>query len=215
MKKVLLSAACLVLFGIVHVHAQSKVRFLVKGGLIVSNVTYLEGEWNPGMNVGAGMDWQISKKIGLETGLYYSEYGSKRILRTIDNMVSQEPIKYYSDFSAYHLQIPVLVKYYVYKGFNIFAGPQAGYKLKHNYSGGYHLYGNDFYFSGVAGAGYLFDFGLYLSANYTLDLTELDPSSETIAIGVNENGETEIIPIKYESKNIRISAFQFNIGWRF
>jgi hypothetical protein len=77
------------------------------------------------------------------------------------------------------------------------------------------MQGKDFYFSEMAGAGYLFDFGLYLSANYMLGLTKLNPSSGTSAIAVNENGETEIIPVNYGSKNIRLYAFQFNIGWRF
>ncbi|MDR0348375.1 MAG: PorT family protein [Tannerella sp.] len=215
MRKILLSLICITLAGVVSSYAQSKVRFLMKGGLNLSNITHLDGEGKSGLNVGLGMDWQISKKIGIETGLYYSEYGSEYEVE-INPGESQKPIKQNYSFSAYHLQIPVLAKYYVYKGFHVFAGPQAGYKLKHKNSGDYfyNMRRKDFYFSGIAGAGYQFGFGLSLSANYMLGLTELDPSYETFAI-VGKNGETTTISFRYDSRHIKLRAFQLNIGWRF
>jgi hypothetical protein len=205
MKKVLL--LFVIMGGAISIAAQPGVYFVLKGGLNHSNFTHVEGDWVSGMNVGIGMDWQMSKRFGIETGLYYSEYGEKTVLEMVE-------IDYKRSYrmGITFLQIPLLAKYYVYKGLNVFAGPQAGYKLF--ISDSYHLGSPDFSFSGIAGVGYQFKFGLSLTANYVHGLTDLDPSYESYYIIGDENGETKY-PYRYETQKIRISAFQFNIGWRF
>jgi hypothetical protein len=188
----------------------------VKCGLNTSTITNLSGTVNSelvtkigtervsGLNMGLGFEYNPVKKWGIETGLYYSEYGTKYHTeghRTEDYTVE-----------IVHIQIPLLAKYYIYKGFNVFAGPQIGYRLASDTkpSNFYNLYGKKLYYSGVAGLGYQFNFGLQLSANYIHGFTDLDPSYESYSI-INQ----QTVLNKYESMNRRISAFQFNLGWRF
>jgi hypothetical protein len=211
MKRILLSLLCIAVPGIFNVFAQSKVYFVAKAGYNLSKITFFDTDFKGGLNLGLGMDWQISKKFGLETGLYYSEYGAKNLInKRIDNVIVNH------ELNIMHLQIPIMAKYYIYKGLNVFAGPQAGYELDISMKPVwvYAIRGEEFNFSGIAGIGYQFNFGLSVSANYVHSFTDLDPSYETYGILSSESGET-IIPEIYKSNNIRTRAFQFNIGWRF
>jgi opacity protein-like surface antigen len=220
MKKVLLSFV--IMAGAMSISAQSEFHFIVKGGLNASTITNLSGtresedvskvetDWKTGFNIGAGLEWNPNGKVGIETGLYYSEYGTKYRSEGLTT------VSYTTGIS--HLQIPVLAKYYVYKGFNIFAGPQIGYRLSSKTKPGnlYNLYGKKLNYSAIAGLGYQFNSGLLISANYIYGLTNLDgPSYESSLSGGSDTGGSYGPAVPYKSIDAKIRAFQFNIGWRF
>ena len=179
--------------GILNASAQRKVYFSPKAGLNITNFTNTQGNWKSGLNLGLGVELPVSPKIGLETGLYYSEYGAN-----IDNQFLNEK----QIVKLGYIQIPVFAKYYLFKGFNIFGGPQVFYKINEKVKPLYTdvTYNKDFSLNGVIGLGYQFDFGLLFSVNYSL--------------GINSIAQP-IYATANNTFNHRNNAWQFNIGWRF
>jgi hypothetical protein len=194
MKKVFLFISCLIVTGIFNASAQRSVYFIPKVGINITNITNTHGDWTPGMNLGFGIEWLIKQKIGIEAGLYYSEYGAKNI--------AIPPLNDKQTVELSYLQIPIVAKYYLLNGLHIFGGAQAGYRLSDlvkpistNIA-----YNKDFVFDGLAGIGYQFNFGLMFSAGYIL--------------GINSIGQP-IYAANNNSYNRRNQAFLFNMGWRF
>ncbi|MDR0603899.1 MAG: PorT family protein [Bacteroidales bacterium] len=194
MKRNLLFAICLIIAGIFDVSAQRKVYFTPKVGLNITNITNTQGDWKSGTNLGMGVEWLIKPKIGIETGLYYSEYGTKNI--DIPSLNHKQMVE------LSYIQMPIAVKYYLFKGFNIFAGPQFNYKIDEKVKPVYTTitYNKDFALNGLAGLGYQFDFGLTFSVNYVLGITSVGQP----IFAANNN-----------TYNRRNYAYQFNVGWRF
>ena len=194
MKKTILLMSCLIVAGLFTISAQRKVYFTPKVGLNTTTITSTSGDWTSGLNLGFGIEWLITPKIGIESGIYYSEYGAKNIDMPSWNEKQTVELSY--------IQVPVTAKYYLVKGFNVFVGPQISYKINGNAKPGYSAitYNKDFSVNGLAGLGYQFAFGLTVSANYLLGFTSIaQPIYEA-----NKN-----------TYNCRNQAFQFNIGWRF
>lgn len=190
MKKLLLllPALCFALPGIAQ-----QVSLIPRVGLNLAN-TYPDSYANmrPGINAGIGGEVRFSSLFALESGVYYSEQGNKK-----GNM----KLKY--DY----LNVPVLAKFYLYKGFHLFAGPQWGINLKAEvenapmggsfdpkecYSGSLKSETYDFDFSLSMGAGYAFDCGLLVSANYNAGCTYIGRWRDSTA----HNG-----------------VIQLNVGW--
>ncbi|MDR2969692.1 MAG: PorT family protein [Tannerellaceae bacterium] len=174
--------------------AQRKVYFIPKAGLNVTTITKTGGDWTTGTNFGLGIEWLINPKIGIETGIYYSGYGTKNI--DIANLNEKQTIE------LDYIQVPIAAKYYLYKGFNIFAGPQITYIINESVKPVHTslAYNKDLSVNGLIGAGYQFKFGLTFSAAYILGVTSI---AQPI-YAANEN-----------TYNRRNQAFQFNMGWRF
>lgn len=146
-------------------------------GMNLATITQTGGSPRTGLNFGLSGEYVFAPQLAAATGLYYSMQGAK-----------------FEDISPEHdyLQIPFLLKYYATKdvrsagrGFNLFAGPQLDIKAlvnqvpyakeyrKENMGESYKLFDmtRPFGLSAVAGAGYLFDNGLTLSANLNFGLT--------------------------------------------
>ncbi|MDR2920366.1 MAG: PorT family protein [Tannerella sp.] len=184
----------LLLLSTLHVCAQKKFFVTPKIGLNLSTITNVDSDWKSGLNIGCGVEWLPFSKIGFESGLYYANLGADNV--TLENSNTSATVK------AGYLQLPLVVKYYAYKGLHAFAGPQAGYKISSSEKPVSILnYGKDFDFSGIIGLGYQFNFGLVLSANYVA--------------GFTSNDQGFYSTVAHESRNCRNSAFQFNLGWRF
>ncbi len=153
-----------------------------------------------GINVGAFAEYKFTKMWAVEGSLMYSAQGVKDEWDNGDMMVN-------STTQANYINIPVLAKCYLVRGFNVFVGPQVGFLLKaettHEADGqpsqNIDLKDNcnKMAISGIAGFGYQFDMGLNLSANFMYGLNDVLKQAE---------GE--------KLKN-RHCVIQVTAGWRF
>lgn len=203
MKKII----CLLLFFIaLQVQAQ-EFYFTPKAGLNLANSSKTGGSMKPGLNLGIAAEYMVTPTFAAEAGLYYSMQGSKFDYGTVD-------------LQHDYLNIPILAKFYLNRGFNLFVGPQVGFLVSTNKLG----YGNDDYngvvidknmstpidFSAVIGAGYVFFYGFTVSANVNIGLVNKIKDNFTFktdgtpADTFTTNGES--------SKNMVI---QLNLGYRF
>lgn len=195
-----------------HANAQ-EFHFAPKVGMNISNITSSELGSRVGLDVGFAAEVLFTPSFAVESGVYYSMQGAQKTFGDylIDDMMFRD-LKV--SFDMDYINIPVLAKYYAYKGLNIFAGPQLSFNVKKKIKVG------DFeadkavedmfkkFDIGLnAGVGYQFDMGLQLSASYTYGLIGLlDKGNIADFFGSN----TEI-----EDGNGHNSVVRFNIGWRF
>ncbi|RGP11905.1 porin family protein [Parabacteroides gordonii] len=199
MKKSLL---LLLLFVAFQVSAQ-EFHFIPKIGLNMANITNSDGSMKPGLNIGVAGEVMMTERLAIEPGVFYSMQGTK-------DKESGTTMKIKNDY----LNIPVLFKGYVYEGFNLFAGPQLGFKvsskIKASQSGTSvsTSEGSDLFktvdFSIVLGAGYQSPMGFLVSLNYNIGLTNTinkDKFSSLLGTTVDET--------------CRNGVLQLNVGWRF
>jgi len=202
MKKI---ALLLLLFVAFQASAQ-EFHFIPKIGLNFANMTNSDGaSMKAGLNIGVAGEVMMTNNFAIEPGIYYSMQGFK---------VSGTTAKLKNDY----LNIPILLKGYAYEGFNLFAGPQLGFKVssKVKASDSGTSVSTDvlsdwfktFDFSLVVGAGYQTSMGLLFSLSYNVGLTNTlnkDNIASTI-LGVSSSD------IDGKSRN---GVLQFNVGWRF
>lgn len=199
MKKI---AFLLLLFVAFQVSAQ-EFHFIPKIGLNMANITNSDGSMKPGLNIGVAGEVMMTERFAIEPGVFYSMQGTK-------DKESGTTMKIKNDY----LNIPVLFKGYVYEGFNLFAGPQLGFKvsskIKASQSGTSvsTSEGSDLFktvdFSIVLGAGYQSPMGFLVSLNYNIGLTntiDKDKFSSLLGTTVDET--------------CRNGVLQLNVGWRF
>lgn len=181
--------------------------FAPKIGLNLANITNTDMNVRPGMNVGVTAEYRFTPVFALEGGVFYSMQGSKKSV-DIAGDGYDVTIKFKNDY----LNIPVLAKAYIKNGWNVFAGPQLGFRVSSKISGkvsdgsadanaGFLYRPVDF--SLVFGTGYQFDWGLLISANYNIGLTDMFKNH------AEYDGETLYM------NSSRNSVFQLNVGWRF
>lgn len=179
MKKVVL-LFILFVFSLLRADAQ-EFHFIPRIGLNLAN-TYPESfaDMRPGLNIGVAEEIRFSKLFALEPGVYYSMQGYQK-----ENAKGET-----ARLKADYLNIPIYAKFYLYRGFHLFAGPQVGFNVRakaSNYifvSGPTPVRQSEYDFSGdkkeeirncdfsiSMGFGYTFDMGLVISANYNLGCT--------------------------------------------
>ena len=180
-------------------------HFIPKVGLNIANMTQLEGDVRPGVNVGFAAEFPVAPSFAIEPGLYYSMQGTKD---------SEDGLK--ATLQTDYLNIPIYAKFYAYEGFHLFAGPQFGFnvrsKAKVSSSGtalstDFKDYINTFDFSLGIGAGYQFDMGLLISANYNIGLTN--------AIKADALKSDLTADWKKHDLDSHHGVFQITLGWRF
>ena len=145
----------------------------------------------------------MTDHFAIEPGIFYSMQGTK-------GKDSGVTLKIKNDY----LNIPILFKGYVYEGFNLFAGPQLGFKvsskIKASQSGTSisTSEGSDLFktvdFAIVIGAGYQSPMGFLVSLNYNIGL----------ANAINKDKMSSLIGATVDEKS-RNGVLQFNVGWRF
>lgn len=158
LKSIILLFTLSILF-IGEVSAQKKFYFTPKAGI---NLSYISGtgssDIKTGLNIGVSAEYMATPKFSVESGLFYSMQGVKMNLATI-----------HLDY----VNIPLFAKYYVFKGLNVYAGPQFGFKVRAELDlkeGEAYSVKKDikpFDPAWAVGVGYQFDFGLSLSAGYS------------------------------------------------
>ncbi|MFH6969214.1 porin family protein [Flavobacterium sp. FlaQc-28] len=161
MKKLLLLAVLTVL-GFANVNAQ-EIKFGAKGGL---NFATVSGDNTKGIdyvtafNLGVLSEIPISEKFSFQPELMYSGQGYSFNENTI---------------ALSYLNLPLMGKYYVTKGFSVEAGPQIGFLLaakneKINVKDSF----NTFDFGVNFGLGYKLENGLNFGVRYNLGLTDIN-----------------------------------------
>ena len=210
MKKIV----CLLLLTVTCYVNSQEMHYIPKVGINLATTTNTDGNIMPGLNVGMGFEFMLTPKFALEPGLYYSMQGAD-----------------FPNINLKHdyLNIPILAKFYVTQWLSVFAGPQVGIKASSNkiaygpdkYPGDYSainyrggLITEDiskaFDAAAVVGVGYAFLYGLYMSANVNIGLTNKLKS--------NFEFQTDSAPVETfntgdaSCKNL---VFQFNFGYRF
>ena len=209
MKKI---ALLLLLFVTFKVSAQ-EFHFIPKIGLNFANMTNMDGSMKPGMNIGVAGEVMMTDNFAIEPGIFYSMQGTKL-------KEGGASIKFKNDY----LNIPILFKGYVYEGFNLFAGPQIGFKvsskLKASSSGTSVStdIASDWFktvdFSIAIGAGYQSPMGVMFSLSYNIGLTNV-LDKDNIASFLNNNTDFSGISASDLEGKSRNGVLQFNIGWRF
>ncbi|WP_111706244.1 porin family protein [Lutibacter citreus] len=188
MKKVLLIAVITIL-GLTNVNAQD-INFGIKGGL---NFASISGDNTENIdpvtafNLGIMSEIQISNKFSFQPELMFSGVGYS----IEDDTVALN-----------YLNIPLMAKYYLTKGFSVEAGPQIGYLLSaKNESVDIKDSFNSVDFGLNVGIGYKLDNGLNFGARYNFGLSDINKSDVE-----NINGFTG---------NNKNSALQISIGYFF
>lgn len=201
MKKIILITMCFVTFAI---QAQ-QIRLIPKVGVNIASMTNADdADARIGLNAGVAAEISIAPSFAVEPGVFYSMQGFKNEVVVSSTMKND------------YINIPVLAKYYVFEGFNVFAGPQVGILVNSKASGSdsgvsasvdmKKMY-KTIDFSAVLGIGYQTALGLNFSANYNLGLTNVIGSGKVNIAG----GEIDLDDFG-ESKN---NVIQVSVGWRF
>ncbi|NER14586.1 outer membrane beta-barrel protein [Leptobacterium flavescens] len=163
------------------------VKFGVKGGLNVANITGSDISLDSRISLHLGVTSEISltDKFSLQPELLYSAQGSD-----IGDLITIE---------LDYLSLPILAKYYIADGFSVEAGPQFSFLVNDNVSFDDGLGGqtvdidaNSFDLGASLGLGYKFDMGIFTQARYTIGITALD-----------------------ENPDIRNGNFQLSVGYQF
>ncbi|MDR2921536.1 MAG: PorT family protein [Tannerella sp.] len=174
--------------------AQQEFHFTPKAGINLANIYGTGGtDLKPGLNIGFSAEWMLLPKFSIEPGVFYSMQGCK--------FESDTEIK------LDYINIPILAKYYIVKGFNVFAGPQFGFNTKAeldnaitNEDTDVKDYIKTFDFGMAAGLGYQFDMGLMVSTGFNWSF-------------LNQAKESKFFDL--ENDKYHNTTFQFNVGWRF
>ena len=159
-----------------------EIAFGVKAGLSLSNLTNSSLNVRPGLVIGGFANIRFNDYVALQPELQYAMQGGK-----------------YDDLTTKldYIQIPVMVKGYMWKGLNIEAGPQFGFRTvgKEKINGkNYSIKDatNVFDFAIGVGLGYETEMGLTAGFRYLISATDA-----------------------FDGADAKNSVFQLTLGWKF
>lgn len=154
-----LKILCILLITAQMSYAQD-IDFGVKLGANFASISDVSDASNKtGFVGGAFLNVKFSK-IGIQPELLYSQQGAK-----FDAF----------DFDLNYVNVPVMLKYYVFGGLNLQVGPQFGFLVDDNLSDSVEsgIEAESFDLSGAAGLGYDLPLGLRADARYIFGLTDI------------------------------------------
>ena len=204
--KNLFLASVVALLSATTIYAQSDdttAQFGVKGGVNLSTVRGDDiGDKNQmtSFHLGLFMEIPISERFSFQPEVLYSGQGY--------NMAENNAFIGEVDYKLDYIQVPLMAKFYLFKGLYAEAGPQIGFKVKETIdfksSSEVEIDPKDSQIKGFdaalgLGAGYKFDNGLSLSARYNHGLTSIFKDDAPL-IG---------------NADVKNSVFQFGVGFSF
>lgn len=179
MKKVFL----LLSFFVLITATKAQVKFGIKSGMNISNITGAEDKDDyrskTGFHIGAFATVPITNELSVQPEVFYSMQGARW-----DDDNEKTSLNY--------LQVPLLAKYTTVSGFFVVAGPQAGFLLKaEDYNEGekedvkQYLKKTDI--SLAIGAGYNFFRGAAINVRYNAGLVKFyeNEKNSVIQIGMS------------------------------
>lgn len=210
MKKIILTVSAIFAMGVLNAQ---EIKYGIKTGFSSStftgDVAHYDVKSKAGFHVGGFVEFKITDKFSVQPEILYSTQGAKLKFYTADEFSSTSEKQ---DFKLGYLNIPIIAKYYVIKGFSIEAGPQVGFLLSAKNEFNYSTYiTEEFSDSGEDdikddlksvdfgfnfGAGYEFTENVFVQARYNLGLTSIFEDA------INE----------FDPKN---GVFQFSVGYKF
>lgn len=219
MKKILLTVMALSAFGV----ANAQLKFGAKAGVNLATLTgdfADDAKMKVGFNAGGLVEYKLMEKFALQAELLYSLQGAKTEDR--DDYGFGQYDKSENKINLSYINIPILAKYYIVKGFHAEAGPQLGIlisaKNKVEYTEVYddgdglvtynessevdikdNLKTVDFSFN--IGLGYDFTENIFVGARYNIGLTNIYDFDD-FGFGFTD----------YDAKN---SVFSVNFGYKF
>lgn len=137
----------------------------------------------------------LSNKTGFQAGIFGGIKFSEKLGIQADLLYSQQGAEFSGgDFDLSYVNVPVVIKYYIFQGLNIQAGPQFGFVVDDNISKVFSSLAKaeTFDLSGVVGAGYDFPFGIRFDARYNFGLTDVVKSSDP---GVDAKGKNSVFSL--------------------
>lgn len=176
--------------------------FGVKGGVNFATVNgdgFDSPDSRTSFHVGALAEFPLAEMFSLQVEALYSGQGFE-VTQNIP-LLGERKYEYQLDY----INVPVLAKVYLFKGFSIEAGPQFGFLVNEEIDsdptgdGGDTVTdaAKDFEFGFAGGVTFQTEMGLFASARYT-------------------QGVTEILEDRNDSDNkITNSVFQIGIGYKF
>lgn len=165
MKKLLLSAAFAVC-SVIAVNAQ-EIKFGVKAGPQITNLT------------GDDMYDELDSKFGFHAGVYANiKFGGDQFAFQPELLFSTQGAKTdNTKLNLTYLNVPLMVKWYAYEGFNVEFGPQVGFNMSAKAKYDDHSADIDdietIDFGLNIGAGYELESGINFGIRYGLGLTEI------------------------------------------
>ncbi|CDF79438.1 conserved hypothetical protein containing N-terminal outer membrane beta-barrel domain [Formosa agariphila KMM 3901] len=212
MKKLIVFTGVL-LFTLTSVYAQSDskaVQFGAKAGVNISKLSgddFNDVDSRTSFNAGVLAEIPISERFSFQPEVFYSGQGFDVLEIDQDNIFdTDQNLEYQLDY----IQVPLLLKAYLVKGLSVEVGPQFGFKVHEEFdsepnsdAGDFEIdtddsYVKDFDTSLAFGTSYKFDGGLFLSARYTLGLTNI---FEDDTVFENVDGKNDV--------------WQFGVGYMF
>lgn len=158
---------------------------------LVGETSILPGTVKQGYHVGGFLSLPLGRHLTLEPGLYYSTKGIEASYTYAANNFLKLNATVVND--AHYLDLPVLAKVHLGKGFQLFAGPQLSYLVANRVKGEAGILGfsyeqdinwksgfREWDFALAGGLGYQFTNGIQLQAGYDHGLSSLDSGKSNI-----------------------------------
>lgn len=126
----------------------------------------------------------LSNKTGFQAGIFGGIKFTDKVGIQADMLYSQQGAEFDGgEFDLTYINVPIVVKYYLFQGLNLQAGPQFGFIVEDKIT--FDVFGDisrkakaeEFDMSAVVGAGYDFPFGVRLDARYNFGLTDVSKDS--------------------------------------
>lgn len=217
MKKIVI----FLLFVYISSNAQENVRFGLKAGLNISKLTISGVDVAPeinskaGFHAGAFLSIKLSEKFGLQPEVLYSNQGYKT---RIEDVFEKRDI----EGNINYIAIPIMLKYYPAKKFNIEVGPQISFLLNHKalvkYSRNDISYDPAFNNSLTAEVDIedqtqSIEFGLNTGVSYQINKNVIGTARYNF--GISNVNKKLISPYGEDKENDRNSVFQFSLNYLF
>lgn len=160
MKKFLI-IAFFYLLPVNEILAQENILFGLKGGASLSNFNREQPKniTRTGYYFGAFAEIPLSERFSLLPEILYATQGAETESPSFEGTI-------YNDYELNYLQVPVLIKMYVYKGLAIEAGPSFNFLVDENLTGRSAMFPDGY--TNTENLGRRFEFGAALGVSYNL-----------------------------------------------
>ena len=149
---------------------------------------YVVTKGRTGMHIGGYVHIPISEVFAFEPGLEYSKKGYSLKGDFQIPVLKYLNINARAQVQSHYIDIPLLIRANVYKGLNVYAGPQVSYLVRSTLNAKLGVFGITLFNRGVGiterfnkidmgltgGVGYQFENGLNVQAGYDYGLSTLD-----------------------------------------